>query len=91
MRYTVVWRPSAESQLASIWNTSAARSDVSKAADSVDRILRDDPLLRGETYSRTTRSLIVPPLLVMYRVYEDDRLVRILAVDKLPESGAGDA
>ena len=56
---------------------------MTQAADSIDRLLRYDPLLRGETYSRTTRSLVVPPLLVMYRVYEDDRLVRILAVDEL--------
>ena len=68
----------------------SARSAVTQAANSVDQPLRHDPLLRGETYSRTTRSLVVPPLLVMYRVYEDDRLVRILAVDELSPLDAED-
>ena len=68
MRYTVVWKTSAERELAEIWNDSSVRSEVTSAADSIDRQLCTDPVLRGETCTRTTRVLVVPPLLVTYRV-----------------------
>ena len=40
--------------------------------------------------SRTTRALVIPPLLIIYRVYEDDRSVRILAVEEPPPSEQGE-
>ena len=85
MRYTVVWKASAEAELAAIWNASSVRADVTAAADSIDELLRTDPVLRGETYTRVTRVLVLAPLLVTYRVIEDDRLVRILSVKLLPK------
>ena len=86
MRYTVVWKPAAESQLAAIWNSSSLRSAVTNAADSIDRALQNDPVLRGESYTRTTRILIEWPLVITYRVFEPDRLVRVLSVDLSSQS-----
>ena len=86
MRYTVVWKPAAESQLAAIWNTSAVRPAITNAADSIDRALRNDPVLRGEAYTRTTRVLLEWPLVITSRVFENDRLVRVLTVQESPRS-----
>lgn len=83
MKYTVVWKASAEAELAAIWSASSDRSAISSAADSIDQILRNDPVLRGETYTRTTRVLPFDPLFVLYRVFEDDRIVRVLMVRRL--------
>jgi len=57
--------------------------EVTAAADAIDVALRNDPILRGETYTRTTRVLQEWPLIVTYRVYDGDRLVRVLSVDEL--------
>jgi hypothetical protein len=84
MRFTVLWKSSAEMALASIWNSSANQRAVTIAADHIDQALRTEPVLRGETLSRTTRVMIERPLLVKYRVYEDDRIVRVLYVEELP-------
>jgi hypothetical protein len=83
MRYTVVWKPAAEAQLAAIWNASSHRAAVTSAADAIDSALRNDPVLRGETYTRKTRVLQEWPIIVIYRVHEGDRLVRVLSVDEL--------
>jgi hypothetical protein len=90
MRYTVVWKPAAEIQLAAIWNSSSIRSAVTKAADSIDSALRNDPVLRGESYTRATRVLLEWPLVITYRVFEKDRLVRVLTVEPLPQSEASE-
>jgi hypothetical protein len=84
MKYTVVWIPAAEAQLASIWINSIDRSAVTAAANAIDDSLRTDPILRGETLMRTIRVLVEEPLQVKYFVYEDDRIVRVLSVQRLP-------
>jgi hypothetical protein len=47
MKYTVAWRPSAVRTLAEIWTRSDDREAVRKAADSIDALLRFDPLEAG--------------------------------------------
>lgn len=84
MKYTVVWIPAAEAQLATIWINSIDRSAVTAAADTIDDSLRTDPILRGETLRRTIRVMVEEPLQVKYSVDEDDRIVRVLNVQRLP-------
>jgi hypothetical protein len=79
MRYTVVWVPSAENDLASIWIVAPDRQGVADAADEIDRILRVRPYDAPEEQGGTRR-LVVEPLEVVYTVSEDDRLVRVLQV-----------
>jgi hypothetical protein len=43
MKYTVVWRKSAEQQLAHLWTTAADRNAVKNAADTIDSVLTHDP------------------------------------------------
>ena len=85
MKYTVVWKPSAEDALADIWLRSSDRQTVTDAADSIDTLLRSTPLQVGESRADITRILTVLPLSVYYDVHEDDRLVALWAVWHVPK------
>jgi plasmid stabilization system protein ParE len=80
MNYTVLWRPSAEAQLADLWTSAADREAVSAAADEIDVVLQIDPANRGESRWDATRILIAPPLAVYFDVSQHDRLVIVWAV-----------
>ena len=80
MRYTVVWGRAAERELARFWATSANRRAVTLAADAIDRLLREDAHLRGESRQGATRVLLVPPLGVDFEVLSADRMVHVMAV-----------
>ncbi len=80
MKFTVVWKPSAETKLAEIWTDATDRQTVSDAANSIDLLLRSFPIQVGESRKHDTRILSVSPLSVYFDVYEDDRLVLIWAV-----------
>ena len=84
MTFTVLWKPSAETRLASIWTDSSDRGAVTSAANQIDALLHSDPASRGESRSGTTRILIVPPLAVTFEVHDLDRTVYVLAVRHLP-------
>lgn len=86
MRFTVFWKPTAEGQLASLWNESHDRSAIARAADEVDALLAVDPQSRGESRSGASRVLIVTPLVVAFEVREPDRAVDVLGVRHLPRS-----
>jgi hypothetical protein len=84
MKYTVVWRPSAEAALAEIWTGAADRQAVTHAADTMDRLLRSAPLEVGESRADNVRILTVLPLSIYYDVYEADCLVAVWAVWAVP-------
>ena len=80
-RYTVVWTPSAESDLANIWNNSFDQGGVSNAANSIDYILARDPFASSESRDDNNRIMIVQPLVVVFKVEEPgllgDRVGRV--------------
>ena len=80
MRYTVLWRPSAEQRLAELWVAGPDRAAVAAAANAIDRTLANDPDTKGEARSGSTRILVEDPLAVYFRVSEPDRLVTVRAV-----------
>ena len=80
MRYTVVWTPTAEQDLASVWLTAPDREAVNSAANTIDHLLGRDPETRGESRAGTSRILFVPPLGVDFDVQADDRIVYVLTV-----------
>lgn len=80
MKYTVVWKPKAEEQLADIWIAAFDRVSVAAAADEIDRRLKMSPLTYGESRSGVTRIAVVPPLSVHFDVHDEDRLVAVLTV-----------
>jgi plasmid stabilization system protein ParE len=80
MKYTVVWKPDAEDELARLWNNAPDRAAVAAAADRIDATLLHDPETQGESRSGNIRVLFMPPLAVYFRVSPDDRLVEVAAV-----------
>lgn len=82
MRFTVVWTPAAEQDLAAMWINAGDRNAVSLAANGIERLLRHNPNAVGETYFDTVRTVAIPPLGVDYEVSDEDRLVYVLSVWK---------
>jgi hypothetical protein len=80
MKYTVVWIPDAEQELAAIWMAAPDRNAVTAAAHIIDTLLREDPETRGESREHDRRVLLEAPLGVLFKVLPDDRLVRVLGV-----------
>ena len=80
MKYTVVWAPDAEQDLARIWNEAEDRASVADAANLLDRELVRDPTNLGESRPIGSRIAHRLPLGIRFVVLEEDRLVRVLAV-----------
>lgn len=83
MNFTVVWRPTAEAQLAELWTDAGDPSAVSAAADQIDAQLASNALQQGESRWGATRILVEPPLAVYFDVSEPDRLATVWAVWRL--------
>lgn len=79
MRWTVVWKASAQDDLAELWLTSPDRQAVQAAADSIDRELASNADQKGE-YFDPYRLFVMSPLAVAYKVNHDDRLVTVVQV-----------
>lgn len=86
MKYTVVWRPAAEQALAEIWTDAGDRQAVTDAADLIDSMLSSSPRDVGESRAGVTRILTVMPLSIYYDVHDDDRLVAVWAVWRVPQN-----
>jgi hypothetical protein len=80
MKWTVVYRTSAQDHLADAWLNSPDPQAVADAADEIDRLLATNPLDAGESRDGDSRVVIERPLTVMYDVYPDDGLVEVFAV-----------
>ncbi len=79
MRYTLVWIPDADDELARIWTDASDKRAVTDATNEIERILKRQPLTAGKPYD-DDRSLVVNPLEVIYTVSPDDCMVRVLWV-----------
>lgn len=82
MTFTVTWLPDAEAELAELWMSAADPQPVQIAADQIDKQLRYRPHDVGESRSDERRVLISPPLAVIYRIRDEDRLVQVLHVQE---------
>jgi plasmid stabilization system protein ParE len=80
MKYKVDWLPAAEQELADIWLQAADRNAVSQAAHAIDQVLEIDPDHAGESRPEGRRIFFGPPLGVLFRVIEDDKLVQVIQV-----------
>ena len=78
MKYTVLWTPAAEEELAAIWIDAGDRSAVTSAAAAIDNLLSSDPESRGELRFDTVRTLCVSPVGIDFEVVEQDRIVWVL-------------
>jgi hypothetical protein len=84
MIWTGTYKPSAEQELARLWNGAPDRGAVTAAANQIDALLKTDPLTCGESRSEATRILLVPPLAVLFETSEDDCIVEVLQVWRIP-------
>lgn len=84
-RYTVISVPEAEDELASIWMADKDRDRVSAAANAADRLLGENPLQDSVFLGEQLRRRDVPPLRFYFEVREEDRLVVISNVARLPD------
>jgi len=80
MRFTVVWTPAAEQDLAALWLDAQNQNTIASAADTIDRLLAREPESVGELRFDTVRTLAIPPLGVDYEVVDEDRMVYVLSV-----------
>jgi plasmid stabilization system protein ParE len=80
MKFSVVWTPTAQDDLARIWLQASDRSAVSSAAQTIDQALERDPQEQGESRRESVRVLMVTPLGVDFEVIEEDRRVYVLTV-----------
>jgi predicted dinucleotide-binding enzyme len=82
--FTVTWHQSAEDKLTEYWLASHDRKAVQTAADAIDRELASRPTRVGPIEGSRQRIITVAPLIVMYFVREQDRVVEITDVQLLP-------
>lgn len=80
MKYTVLWTPAAEQELAAIWMDAPDRAAVTSAASSIDALLAENADRQGESRHGNLRIIFAPPLGVEFDVLEEDRIVYVLAV-----------
>lgn len=80
MRYTVVWKPEADDELADLWMSCLDQRRFSVAANAIDPTLKDDPSQKGQWIDDQTKQLYIYPLSVVFEIIEADRQVRVLKV-----------
>jgi len=79
--FTVVWDRDAEDELTRMWiENPRVRQEIGDAADRLDQLLAIDPLELGIQSSRNMRQCVQPPLKVLFKISEPDRVVRVLYV-----------
>jgi hypothetical protein len=82
--FTVTWDDDARNELTRLWlNNPHVRSEITAASDEIDRLLAIRPLELGVEQAPNVRQYVEPPLKVLFRVSEADRLVRVLYVKHL--------
>ena len=84
MKYTVVNAPVADHQLATIWLKATDRENVADAFNRIESSLRHNAYSQGRQHPSGWRVVALPPLIVSFKVSEDDRLVTVLSVDYRP-------
>lgn len=89
MKYTVTATPKAESDLADLWLRASDRGTVSEAANTIDRMLREDAGDQGCASSHGFRQLLVSPLIADFTVDEGDRKVTIWSIRHIGELANG--
>jgi hypothetical protein len=68
MRWTVIWMPVAQGELASVWMASSDRMGATRASNQIDHLLAVDPNAVGDVIFDMLRALIVSPIGVEYEI-----------------------
>ena len=83
MKFTVVWKPAAERQLADIWLEATDRNSVTAATEAIESALATRPEELGESRPLDCRIAFVAPLALTFRVRVADRLVEVVSVRRV--------
>ena len=80
--FTLIWRDRALNQLADIYVTAdpAERQRTAAAVDALNARLRSNPLNEGESRAGDLRVTFISLLIVGFRVFPSDRVVRVISV-----------
>ena len=84
-RYTVVYLAEAVDKLIAVWTDATDRDQVTESADAADRLLAENPLQDSVYLSEQLRRRDFPPLRFYFEVREEDRVVVISNVARLPD------
>ncbi|MCU0878241.1 MAG: hypothetical protein MUF06_10690 [Pirellulaceae bacterium] len=82
MKYTVVNSSIADLQLAELWLQASDRQQVADAFDRMESELKRDPNSVGRMHPSGWSVVAVPPIVAALKVSEDDRLVKVLSIDR---------
>jgi mRNA-degrading endonuclease RelE of RelBE toxin-antitoxin system len=82
-RYTVVWAPDAEDELADLWIEARDRNALTRATNLVDLERSHDAGTKRVGVAEGLRALLAPPLRVLFSVDEDDRVVTVAQVKRV--------
>jgi mRNA-degrading endonuclease RelE of RelBE toxin-antitoxin system len=80
MRYTVIWAPIAQNQLAQMWLEALDRSAISQSSDRIDELLATDPHKHGSNLREGLNKLQVYPLRVIFEIDDADCKVRVVRI-----------
>ena len=80
MTYAVVWKPTAEGELAEVWMNASDRTAVAVAAHRLETVLRTDAHEAGESRLEATRILFEAPLGITVHVDEVARIASVIEV-----------
>lgn len=84
-RYTVVYLTEAEDSLIAIWADATDRDQVTEAVDTADQLLAENPLRDSIDLSEQLRCRDFAPLRFFYEIREEDRLIVISNLRRLPD------
>jgi hypothetical protein len=84
MKFTVVASAIADDQLARVWLEASDLQRMTEAYNRIESVLRHDALRAGRLHPGGWRVLSERPIIVSYRVSDDDRLVKVLSVAYRP-------
>lgn len=79
MRFTVIWLPTAQNQLALLWLNAADQNAVTAAQHQIDQLLRVDPDQQGIPFFGN-RLLLVAPLHAAFAINWMDMQVEVYDV-----------
>lgn len=80
MKSSVLWKKSAEDDLADLWLAATDREAIAHVSLEIDRCLEANPQSQGESRGGQRRILFVLGFVVTFEVYDADRIVRVLNI-----------
>ncbi len=89
MNFKVIWLPRAERQLAEIWLEVEDKLSINDAAVAIDKTLSEDPHSKGESRDNDIRIIVSQPLVALFRVFPQERLVGVSSVWLYPKRPRG--